>query len=490
MKNSTEKLAKWVAETSYEDIPSEARKWSKYLILDTLGVAMAGYLTKIGKIVTNLIREFGGTQQSTIVGTGQKVPSALAAFANTKMSNALDMDDCFANKSHFAGDSVFPALALGETVKASGKDLIVATALGYDLAARFCCAMGPDIILKEPLFIDRFPVMGLSYTLFAGVTGATKVLRYNKEKIALAWGVAASAAPMSNTKFDSDSYWLPMVKYNEYGFTGFTAVMSSLLAGEGYTAPTKVFDDPKGFYLKFGIKPGSFDYDVFAGDLGKRKFYITETQIKHYPCCRWINGPCDLFKKIIEENDLQPQEIQSVNVKSHPFLQLPAWSTQDVSSGTSAQFSTPHCMAMIAFRVPPAPEWQSDKWINDQRVKKFRKKVTSEYDHDFKEAYEEYLNDLELKKTYNGFGFRKIPHKVEVKARGKLFVKEGVWTVGDPWDASTITTEKQLVKKFKHIACCVKPSSEDWEKRIDRIIELVLDLENIEDLRELTETFI
>jgi len=487
MNSSTEKLAEWVAETSYEDIPPEARKWSKYLILDTLGVAMAGYLTKIGKIITSLMCKFGGTQQSTIVGAGQKVPSALASFANTKMSNALDMDDCFANKSHFAGDSVFPALALGETVGASGKDLITATALSYDVAARFCCAMGPDVILKEPLFIDRFPVMGMSYTVFAGVTGATKILRYNKEKIALALGIAASAAPMSNTKFDSDSYWLPMVKYNEYGFTGFTAVMSSLLAGDGYTAPTRVFDDPNGFYLKFGTKPGSFNHNIFSGDLGKRRFYITETQIKHYPCCRWLNGPCDLFRRIIEENDLQPRDIQSVKVKSHPFLQLPAWSTQEVSSGTSAQFSTPHCMAMIAFRVQLGPEWQSDKWINNQKVKEFRKKVTTEYNPDFKKAYKEYLNDSKLKKTYNGFGFRKIPHKVEVRARGRLFVKEDVWTIGDPWNKSTITTEEQLVKKFRSIACHLKPGSEDWKERINQIIELVLNLERVSDLREITE---
>ncbi|GAI61163.1 unnamed protein product, partial [marine sediment metagenome] len=92
MLNLTRKLADFTFNTAYQDIPAEVVWQIKRLLLDSIGCAIAGLSTEKGKISLEFSKRLGGNTESTIIGTPNKVPANLAAFANGELFNALDYE--------------------------------------------------------------------------------------------------------------------------------------------------------------------------------------------------------------------------------------------------------------------------------------------------------------------------------------------------------------------------------------------------------------
>ena len=87
-------LSRNIAKVTYDDLPPEAIQCTKKCILDTLGVTVAGGALVDGPSrIVDLVKEWGGKEESTIIGYGGKVPCVMAAFANGAMAHALDYDD-------------------------------------------------------------------------------------------------------------------------------------------------------------------------------------------------------------------------------------------------------------------------------------------------------------------------------------------------------------------------------------------------------------
>ena len=125
MSSVTQELADFAVDISYEELPLEVVHESKRLLLDSLGCAIGGLSTEKGKVSVSLARRIGGNPESTIIGTGDKVSSAPAAFANGELINALDYDALF-SPDHVSPFVLAAPLAIAELKGSSGKDLIVA----------------------------------------------------------------------------------------------------------------------------------------------------------------------------------------------------------------------------------------------------------------------------------------------------------------------------------------------------------------------------
>src|SRR5262245_48234962 len=76
----TQEVANYVAKTRYRDIPSEVILAARGFVLDGLGVALAGVTEEGSRIVLNQVRQMGGKEESTVLGTGLKVPAPKAAL--------------------------------------------------------------------------------------------------------------------------------------------------------------------------------------------------------------------------------------------------------------------------------------------------------------------------------------------------------------------------------------------------------------------------
>ncbi|MFH1485447.1 MAG: MmgE/PrpD family protein, partial [Chloroflexota bacterium] len=135
IENITKTLADFTAQTSFEDLPDNVVHETKRILLDSIGCAVGANSVQKGKIVINVARDLSGKAEATVLGSGDKVSAATAAYANGELINTLDFDNilCPGHVSPY----VIPApLAMAERHKASGKTLIVALALAHEVGAR------------------------------------------------------------------------------------------------------------------------------------------------------------------------------------------------------------------------------------------------------------------------------------------------------------------------------------------------------------------
>lgn len=164
----TKTLVEFLLRTQFEDLPEEVVTCTKRVILDTIGVSLAGFTTDIGTILTGMVKDLGGKPESTIIGSGEKSSCLNAAMANAKMANALDCDDTFLNYSHLSPICVHSALSVAERENLSGRDFLLAVALAYDLTAR----VGSSFIMPGGARGGT-----LSWLIIGAIAPAAKLLR-------------------------------------------------------------------------------------------------------------------------------------------------------------------------------------------------------------------------------------------------------------------------------------------------------------------------
>src|SRR3970040_1276357 len=133
---ATEKIARFIADTGYEDIPRDAVEKAKRTALDCLGAALAGVVEPVSQAVTGYITRLGGAPHASLFVAGLRVSVPDAALANGSIAHALDYDDCGMKIGH-PSVLVLPAvLSLGEHVGVSGQDSLTAYILGLEVEGK------------------------------------------------------------------------------------------------------------------------------------------------------------------------------------------------------------------------------------------------------------------------------------------------------------------------------------------------------------------
>jgi 2-methylcitrate dehydratase PrpD len=468
MNNSvTKTLIEFLLTMKFEDLPAEVISSTKRVILDTIGATLAGVPTDIGRIFNSLVRDSGGRPESTIIGSGEKNSCLNAAMVNAKIANALDCDDTFLNYSHLSSVSVLSALSMAEREHACGKDLLLAVALAYELTAR----VGSSFILPAGARGG-----GLSWLIIGSIVPTIKLLKLGLDKALNAVGIGCSNAPVPSAR-KSCSIPVSMVKYADMGIIAYTGMLSALLAQKGYTGSKTVFEGEDGFWKMSGAE--DCDYELMVRELGS-KWYIPEASFKLYPCCRWIHIPLDLTKKIMHEQKLRFEDIDEVTLRVNPFIKRVA-AVGMPEDGINAQFSLGYNLALLCLGVEPSGEWQTTKWLKNKKVEAFIKRVSIEDDPDaagiINETKPEHL------------GFRKTSASVTIKAKGNIFSERGEYAKGDPWTEETRLSDEELINKFKRFTIGLSSASKSWEQKVERMIDLIFNLERINNLNDLTSLF-
>ena len=133
---TTETLARWIAAATYDQIPPAAIEQAKKSILDYIGTATYGTTSKLGKIMLEFTREQGGNPQARVIGTNIRTASAQAAFANGTIGHSEDFDDLGGCGGHPATVLTPTVLALADEMHLSGRDVLTAWVVGYELGTR------------------------------------------------------------------------------------------------------------------------------------------------------------------------------------------------------------------------------------------------------------------------------------------------------------------------------------------------------------------
>ena len=278
MGKMTEKLVDFVTQAQFSDLPENVVSEMKRVVLDSIGCAINGLSTDKGKIAVELSRKLGGTSESTIIGTGEKVSCANAAFANGELINALD-SDAFTG-SHSAPILIPAALSVGEKVSAAGKDVILAIALGFEIAVRLKSPHSiPVTEGPEKGKMQWRAVHGHSVVSLAAAAGVGKILGFNREQMANAIGIAGCICPPNIQAKWMHTAPVRMTKYGSSGWGAQVGVTAALLAEMGYTGDTDLFEGDYGFWRYTGEQPKT---EATLADLGEN-WQSYQMLYKQYP---------------------------------------------------------------------------------------------------------------------------------------------------------------------------------------------------------------
>jgi 2-methylcitrate dehydratase PrpD len=286
MEKVTEKLAEFATQLQFSDLPKEVVHEMKRVTMDSIGCAIGGLSTDRGRIALELAKKPSGPGESSIIGTNWKVSCVNAAFANGELTNAQDFDAF--SRAHDAPIIIPATLAPAECTSASGKSLILAIVLGFEISYRLKLATvsgrtglipiteGPD---KGKVLWP--PVRGHSTVSLAAAVGASKIINLNQEQTANALGIAGCLCPPNIFTKWTDTAPVKMTKYGSSGWGAQVGVTSALLAQMGYTGDIDLFDGEYCFWRYTGSE--DWKNERVLQDLGK-EWHCHKISYKKYPC--------------------------------------------------------------------------------------------------------------------------------------------------------------------------------------------------------------
>lgn len=471
MKGETEVLLDFVTGTNFEDLTAEVVHEAKRIVLDSVGVGIAALKTDKGRYAMTLAKRFGGPPESAILGTKDRISCGSAAFANGELINALDYD-AFIFPTH-APPSVLPApLALGETIGATGKDMVLAAALGCELSIRLAMSIrGLKKVFASAEGSEVGKIVGLKNSVSAvgvvvigGAAGAAKIMKLDREKLSNAVGLAAHFTPFPQAKWrQTPRMW--MAKYVSSGWASMAEVTAVLLAEMGYTADTTFLDGDLGFWRFFGSD--KWDPNVLTEGVGREWKMLKTVTHKPYPCCGDFHVGLDCFIKIIEEHNLKPADIEKVKIQTNPVVTHPIHMTRDIKDHIVAQFSMPYCVAAAANWVSFA-EWQDPDRISDPGILKFMDKIHIE-------AHPQFF-EVQAKEPGS------IMTTVEVVTKNRTFREEGKFARGFSNSELTKLPDEELIKKFKLNASKVLSKN-----KVEKAATMLMNLEKVKNIREVVK---
>ena len=329
----TKRIAEYVATTSLEDFPPEAVQAAKGAIIDCLGCTLAGSVEPLADVLCAYVQAHGGSPNASVVGRGFKTSAADAALINGAMGHALDYDDITrAMKGHPSVVLVPAALALAEEENATGRDLLLAYMLGFEVA----CSVGESVSAAYHDDLGWHPTGPLG--ALGAAAAACSILQLNQEQTAMAISLAASQAAGLRQNFGT------MTKPYHAGASCRTGVISAKLVQAGLTAGMDAIEGRFGFLRAFSGGAG-YDESGVMENLGK-KCYLVESgiEIKKYPCCGSAHLALDATSRLLEREKLEPAQVDEIEVDvdfdpprslihSHP------------KSGLEGKFSMQYCLA-------------------------------------------------------------------------------------------------------------------------------------------------
>ncbi|MDH4267677.1 MAG: MmgE/PrpD family protein [Deltaproteobacteria bacterium] len=442
----TKKISELIWAARLAQMPSEVLEYSKSLMLSALGAMVAGAMLPTAKIMVRYIQRRGGNPEATIMGAGFHSCVENAAMANGTFAHATEYEDDSLPESTSSYTQIPPVLALGEKLKASGKEVLEAFVVGNEVQSRVGIAC---------LEARRHGYLNLSLSGTLGVAAAAaKLLKLDVQRTTMAISLAASQAGGIVRQSGTMSHYLEM------GFAGRNGLGAALLAAEGLTSSSNILEAPRGFFDLVTCGQVAAPEDII-NNWGK-PFRVMQVGIKKYPCCYHMQRIIESAVKLKEEHSFSIEDIERIEVEVNPMLpqviQYP-----EPKNAEEAQFSLPHGMAAALLEKRISPESFSDERVRDRAFREMRQKV-----HTI--VHEEW--------GWATTGWNPI---VTIFLReGRKLRKELGYAQGQPPDLLPV---EEVIKKYKTCTDKVLGS-----QKIEESIRWTLELENLDNICRLVDT--
>jgi len=446
---------------TFDDLPKDVVEITKKEVLDTLAVAVAGFDQPGPKELTELVQEWGGRPEATVIGHKEKVPAPNAAQINATLVHTRDYDDVHEQAVMHPGVvTIPPAFAMAElTGSLSGKEFITAVALGVDMICRLGLGTRPGV---SPI------QTGWHFTALYGyptaALTAAKVLKLNEEEMVNAFGIAYHQCS-GNGQCTVDG---ALTKRMGPGFSVRGGVTAALLARKGVTGAKNCLEGECGLFKVY--HHGEYDRDVLTRDLG-RHFEGSNVSIKPYPCCRGVHPSIDAALALKAKYNINPKDITNIRFETgaanYKLLCTPFEAKIRPRNPVDAQFSIPWGIATILARGHISMGDYAPEAIQSEEILELTGKLRAEIDHSLD----------------NPRGIE--PARITViMADGKVYTEQVQFALGTP---SRPMSFDDCVKKFEDIISF----NGSWMKaeNVRKVIDVVAGLEKSANVCDLMTLF-
>jgi 2-methylcitrate dehydratase PrpD len=303
-----DELAANIVNTSFDVFDTDTLKKAKNRLIDIVGCAIGGANAPGCPELRDLVKEWGGKQEATILIHGGKVPAHNAALINSIMARSYDfgvLTPFIGEKaiwSHISETTVPTAITMAEWQHVGGKELLTALILGDDLSTRISAASSylPGASWDSPGTINKFGAAAI----------ACKLMGLNERQIINSMGIVLNQLAGTFQPINEGAVSFKLVQ----GLSARDGIIAAELAKKGWNAGK---DPLLGKYGYFSLYCQKSDPEYLIKDLGK-KFYGDEI-FKPYPSCRFIHSSIDCALQIVQENEINAEDIEKVTLNLAPM---------------------------------------------------------------------------------------------------------------------------------------------------------------------------
>jgi aconitate decarboxylase len=448
----TRKIAEFISALTYERIPQAVCERIKLLILDSLGCAIHGAHLEWCRILRSALERVDATRTTSVWGTPVRLSSPHAALINGTQVQGFELDDVHRRGVLHVGAVTLPALiAVAESHSTlSGREFLAAAVAGYEIGPRVGLCMGQE-------HIGQGWHSGATVGVYSAAAAAARAMRLSTAESIHALGIAGTqAAGLMAAQYGA------MVKRMHAGRAAQSGLYGALLAKDGFTGITDVFEAPYGgFCTTFSRSQDRFRLDELSADLGER-FETLNISLKFYSCVGSNHTAIDAIRDIRRRHAFTLEELDTIVVHaSQVTVDHVGWPYRPQGL-TSAQLNLPFCVATLLIEGDVFVDQFKPEAVDDRARMELSRKVKVVHDPAI---------------TALGSAFR---HKVRVDIRLRDGTMESETREAPRGSERSFAMAGEIIEKFSKLTRAVMT-----KKRQSALVDAVLNLEKLSDGKEL-----
>ena len=296
-------LAQFAAGLRWKDVPDDVQRKAEDLLVDWFGSVLAGQNARPVQSITRFALSQGPrVGECEVIGQSATTSPMMAAMANAAASHVAEQDDVHNGSVFHPAAVVFPpALAVAQSIGASGERFMAACVAGYEVGIRVGEFMGRS-------HYKIFHTTGTVGTI-AAAAAVGNLLELSPQQMQHAFGSAGTQAAglWEFLRTAADSKQLHTAHAASAGLT------AAYLARDGFTGAQDIFTGPQG--MAAGMSSDS-DAAKLTDRLGTR-WATPETSFKWHASCRHTHPAADALLQVMQHNGLQPADIAQVTCHVH-----------------------------------------------------------------------------------------------------------------------------------------------------------------------------
>ena len=389
--NELMRVAEYVSQIQYDDLPEKVRDAITYCILDTIGASLGAHEDTEICCLTHELLKWGGSSEymASVWGRNVKTDVHTAVLLNAMAGHTLEMDDGHGRSKAHIGVVVIPTgWAMAEALKKSGKELLAACVAGYETMTRIGIAM--DVASNRKKGWHTTGIIGT----FGAAAVSSRLLGLNAEQTANAFGIAGTQSA-GLWAFLKEGSTLKKLNPARAAVNGMEA---ALLAKGGMTGPRHALDAEDGGLYRAVSE--SFDMREVSLELGER-YETLMIEKKLYPSCasthHAVDAAVDLYKK-----GIRPKDIEDVLIECNKVAYIQCGDTKYPETWVEAKFSIPYTFATALKHGTVTNDSFNSKNLSDKEVYELASKVRTSVNDKYSSVYPGRLMGKAVVRLKNG----------------------------------------------------------------------------------------